>query len=93
MPVDTIVNRSKLVIEAEVTFRHHYTTIVEVTFREDEQLRDKLRGKEREIYDKRRKQGQSEFYLAIEYGVYPNAIRQLVLRFEKQLKEAEAAAK
>lgn len=53
----------------------------------------KLRGKELEIYNKRRKQGRSEYNLAIEYGVYPYAIRMVVVRYEKALKEAEAAAK
>lgn len=39
----------------------------------------KLKGKEYEIL-KRKQSGISEYKLAIEYGVYPNAIRQAVKR-------------
>lgn len=40
---------------------------------------NKLRGKEQEILRKRR-DGRTEYQLAVEYGVYPNAIRALVKR-------------
>ena len=42
-------------------------------------MRDKLKGKEQEILRKRR-EGRTEYQLAIEYNVYPNAIRALVKR-------------
>ena len=80
---------------AEVNFRHHYTTVAEVCFHRSAQLpiSNKLRGKENEILAKRAA-GATEFQLAIEYGVYPFAIRQAVKRAQaKQAARPTAVGK
>lgn len=51
---------------------------------------NKLKGKEQEIYA-RRKAGETEYRLAIEYNVYPFAIRRAVARIEAK-RDAERIA-